>query len=291
MKKFVNFDDLDVDMEGVRRLNKIGVAGCGVVGEATAQALEGQMYEVVRYDIKHHPDTLDELLTCDVVFICVSAPTKNGIVSIHNIVDVIEKLSYEQAIVIKSTVPPMTTKMLYDKYEGTRRILHSPEFLTAGNAIHDAMYPERVYVGIPDESLRSLAEDVMVLLTVWASESEIYDSTTTEMIKYACNGFLTTKVIYSNVIHDICVNFGIDSSTVLASMGADHRIGTSHTTVTADGGRGAGGMCFPKDLAAMCSFGSVNPRAELMLNSLQIINDYYLKASGKDIDIIEALTD
>jgi UDPglucose 6-dehydrogenase len=291
MKKVINFDDLDVETTE-SPFKKLGVAGCGVVGEATARALEVLGNDVVRYDIKHHPDTLDELLTCDLVFICVSAPTKNGTVNIDNVVDVIEKLSYEQIVVIKTTVPPGTTKMLYERYSGTRRILHSPEFLTANNANDDALYPDRIYLGVPDESLLQLGRDVIAKLPfIWTQAYEVYDSTTTELIKYACNGFLTAKVVYSNVIHDICDAFGVDSKAVLDCMSEDLRIGPSHTTVASDGGRGAGGMCFPKDLAAMCGFGSVNPRAELFLNSIQIANDFYLKTSGKDVDILKSLTD
>lgn len=269
---------------------RIGVAGCGVVGSAIAKEYEERSYEVVRYDVKTHPDTLNELRNCDIVFIAVSAPTNPDMsVDTSNVEDVISKLSYDQIAVIRSTVPPGTTKRIFNQYKGLKRIIHSPEFLTANNPMEGVRYPERTFYGLPHPSLIGVAEFVESHAPFFSGDVFYYDSDETELIKYASNTFLAMKVVYSNLIHDIAQSYGIsDPSRVLNGMGTDSRIGLSHTTVD-ENGRGAGGMCFPKDLYAFIRIASAVPSADSLLRCIRGINDKYLYSSKKDLDILEKL--
>src|SRR5438128_5487767 len=155
-------------------------------------------------------------------------------------------------VVNKSTVPPLTGDMV-SKVLRSRNQKHSaevvsnPEFLREGSAIQDFMHPDRVVIGSHDraaaDKVAKLYEplDAPILIT-----PNIY---TAEMVKYASNAFLATRISFINEIARISERVGADAKLVAEGMGLDKRIGPSFL----DAGIGYGGSCFPKDVAALAA--------------------------------------
>ena len=155
-------------------------------------------------------------------------------------------------VVNKSTVPPLTGDMVSRVLQkGNSRhlaaVVSNPEFLREGSAIQDFMHPDRVVVGSHDrEAAEKVAKlyaplDAPVLIT-----PNIY---TAEMVKYASNAFLATRISFINEIARISERVGADAKLVAEGMGLDKRIGPSFL----DAGIGYGGSCFPKDVAALAA--------------------------------------
>ncbi len=155
-------------------------------------------------------------------------------------------------VVNKSTVPPLTGDMVSNvlKKRNSRHVapvVSNPEFLREGSAIQDFMHPDRVVVGSNDRrAAEKVAElyaplDAAVLIT-----PNIY---TAEMVKYASNAFLATRISFINEIAWISERVGADAKLVAEGMGLDKRIGSSYL----DAGIGYGGSCFPKDVAALAA--------------------------------------
>ncbi len=155
-------------------------------------------------------------------------------------------------VVNKSTVPPLTGDMVSNvlrkrQTEHKAPVVSNPEFLREGSAIHDFMHPDRVVVGSHDrdaaEKVATLYEplDAPILIT-----PNIY---TAEMVKYASNAFLATRISFINEIARISERVGADAKLVAEGMGLDKRIGPHFL----DAGIGYGGSCFPKDVAALAA--------------------------------------
>jgi UDPglucose 6-dehydrogenase len=161
-----------------------------------------------------------------------------------------EHLQPEAIVVIKSTVPPGTADMVSTWINGHRmsrpliRVVSHPEFLREGSAIEDFFAPDRVVVGSGD---RAAAEAVAALYATLRCPVLITDRRTAEMIKYASNAFLATKISFINEMSGICERVGADVKFVAQGMGYDRRIGP----LFLDAGIGYGGSCFPKDVKAL----------------------------------------
>ncbi len=153
-------------------------------------------------------------------------------------------------IINKSTVPIGTGDWVADIVKGaqtkpiTFSVVSCPEFLREGSAISDFMSPHRTVIGSLD---REAANQVAHLHLALRAPIVITDLRTAEMIKYASNAFLATKISFINELADICEAFGADVKEVAAGMGYDARIGRHFL----DAGLGWGGSCFPKDVQAL----------------------------------------
>ncbi|WP_266017234.1 UDP-glucose dehydrogenase family protein [Brucella intermedia] len=156
-------------------------------------------------------------------------------------------------VVIKSTVPVGTGDVVQKiigsvKRPGSFSVASNPEFLREGVAIGDFLEPDRVVIGVEDERARSM------LVALYAPPLEprqtpilITQRRTAELIKYAANAFLATKITFINELADLCEEVGSDVSELALGMGLDKRIGTSFLNA----GPGYGGSCFPKDTLAL----------------------------------------
>ena len=175
--------------------------------------------------------------------------------------------------------------------------MHAPEFLREASAAYDAANPERVIVGIPLESAeyRKRAEDVVALLPK-ADFVRITSARAAELVKYAGNVFLYIKVVFGNLLYDLAQSQNVSYDDLSAMLGADSRIMPSHLTVvhasghTDKQGRGAGGHCFIKDFEAFrrlyeASVGDKEGGA--LLDAFKDKNNDLLRASGKDLDLLE----
>jgi UDPglucose 6-dehydrogenase len=186
-------------------------------------------------------------------------------------------------IINKSTVPIGTGDWVADIVKGAQRepiefaVVSCPEFLREGSAIVDFMSPHRNVIGSLD---RDAANKVAQLHLPLRAPIVITDLRTAEMIKYASNAFLATKISFINELADLCELVGADVKEVAAGMGYDARIGRHFL----DAGLGWGGSCFPKDvqaLAYMAKEKGLNPR---ILNDVMDVNYDRRKAVTKHVE-------
>jgi UDPglucose 6-dehydrogenase len=192
------------------------------------------------------------------VFIAVGTPPKDDgsadLTFIHQVAESIgEHLNGYKIIVTKSTVPIGTgqtiEQIVRDKAGGKHRfaVVSNPEFLREGSAIDDFMHPDRVVIGTRDPKAAELMMDVYSPLAAADVPFIITDVESAELIKYASNGFLATKISFINEVARICEAKGANVEVVAKGMGLDSRIGPKFLSA----GPGFGGSCFPKDTRAM----------------------------------------
>jgi UDPglucose 6-dehydrogenase len=201
----------------------------------------------------------------DAIFICVGTPSLNdGTVDLKYIyqaaTEVAHYMNDYKLIIIKSTVPIGTCKRIKDiinlclkkqKKSVDFDIVSNPEFLREGCAVNDFMHPDRIIIGTENEKSEKLMK-VIYNSPIFSNTPFIFTTLeTSEMIKYASNAFLATKISYINEIADICEHSGADILVVAKAMGLDKRIGKEFLHP----GPGFGGSCFPKDTRALIKQG------------------------------------
>ena len=196
---------------------------------------------------------IEELRDCEIIFICVGTPSKeDGSIDLKYIKQAAEDISKildsYKVIVVKSTVIPGTTesliKILGKKVGRDFGLAMNPEFLKEGSALKDFFEPDRIVVGSYDEKTKEILEE---LYKDFNCPKIFTNIKTAEMIKYASNAFLATKISFINEIGNICKKLGIDVYDVAEGMGYDKRIGREFLNA----GIGFGGSCFPKDVKAL----------------------------------------
>jgi len=152
-------------------------------------------------------------------------------------------------IVIKSTVPPNTTKALQDLCLDSQ-IVFNPEFLLERNAEEDFRNTSRVILGGPRPATTRLKQFYSKIFP--RADIIKTDSTIAEMVKYLTNSFLAVKVSFANEIYNVCNSLGVDYDKVIEYASHDDRLGNTHWAVPGpDGHYGFGGSCFPKDINAL----------------------------------------
>jgi UDPglucose 6-dehydrogenase len=182
-----------------------------------------------------------------------------------------QKMTHPLIIVNKSTVPVGTGDWVADIVRETQPkpmdfwVVSCPEFLREGTAIADFMNPHRVVLGSRN---REAADRVASLHHSLRAPIVVTDLATAEMIKYASNAFLATKISFINEIANICEALGADVKEVAAGMGYDARIGRQML----DAGVGYGGSCFPKDVKALAYMATVQGRNPQLLQAVMEIN-------------------
>lgn len=272
----------------------IGFIGQGYVGGAYADDFEARNYRTTRYALEEpYAKNKDDIAKCDVVFIAVPTPTTPEGFDYHIVDEALSLVGKGKVVVIKSTLLPGTTEKLQEKHPDIV-ILHSPEFLRAETAERDAKQPYRNIIGLPhDTPAHKKAAEMLVKILPKAPVTSFCTSREAEIIKYAANCFLYTKVVYFNLIYDLAEKMDADFANVRKGVTVDPRIGDSHTAIIDHDGRGAGGFCFIKDLAALRMFFEQEfPEATLdiaILKSLEQKNIALLKATDKDIDLLEGV--
>ncbi len=176
-------------------------------------------------------------------------------------------------IVNKSTVPVGTGDWVADIVRGKQpnpipfSVVSCPEFLAEGSAISDFMNPARIVLGSTDRAAANSVADLHLSLR---APIVVTDLRTAEMIKYASNAFLATKISFINEIANICEALGADVKEVAAGMGYDPRIGKHFLNA----GLGWGGSCFPKDVRALAYMATVQGKHPQLLQSVMDINKY-----------------
>lgn len=200
----------------------------------------------------------------EVIFIAVGTPPKeNGEADLRYVFDVAEtiakNLNNYKVVVTKSTVPVGTNRKIKDyikKLSGKNDfdVISNPEFLREGKAVYDFFHPDRVVIGYESEKARKIMEDIYRSLYLIQTPFVWCNLETAEMIKYASNAFLATKITFINQIANLCEAVGADVHEVAKAMGMDGRISPKFLHP----GPGYGGSCFPKDTKAIVEIGIKN---------------------------------
>ena len=216
----------------------------------------------------------------DVVFIAVGTPSRrgDGHADLTHVMeaaqDIGEALSGYAVVAIKSTVPVGTNRAV-------AKVLHkanpaavfdvasNPEFLREGAAIDDFMWPDRVIVGVDSERAKEVMRAVYRPLGRRDTPVLFTGLESAEMIKYAANAFLATKITFINEMAQLCERTGADIKAVSKGMGLDGRIGNNYL----EAGPGFGGSCFPKDLAALARIGQEHAVPMQIVETVIKVND------------------
>lgn len=206
-------------------------------------------------------ETEDAVAGSEAVFIAVGTPGRHGDgrADLHNVREAAEDVARcmddgYKVIVMKSTVPVGTGReigKLVAKHRPpeTFDIASNPEFLREGSAIGDFMRPDRVVIGVESERAARILQAVYRPLYLLETPIVLTALETAEMIKYAANAFLATKITFINEIADLCEKVGADVQDVARGIGLDGRIGSKFLHA----GPGYGGSCLPKDTRALVS--------------------------------------
>ena len=279
-------------------MNKIGFIGQGWIGKNYADDFEDRGHEVVRYALEEpYVKNKEAIKSCKIVFVAVPTPTTEAGFDDSYVRDALKVAGDDSVVVIKSTITVGTTKILQNDYPHLT-VFHSPEFLREKSAAHDAANPDRNLVGIPEDTIekRKLAQEVLDVLPD-APYQHIMDSNDAELVKYAGNCYLYTKVLFMNMLYDLVEKSGGDWQRVRDALINDPRIGISHTepvhksghdTSETGGLRGAGGHCFIKDFETFRSMYAEivgDTFGEDLLRAGSEYNRKLLVQSGKDIDL------
>ena len=210
--------------------------------------------------LKFSTDLKKSIRDSDIVFICVGTPTKKGSSSadLSQIFNVAKQISYSinkfKIIVTKSTVPVTTgdkiEKILLKKNNKKKfSIVSNPEFLREGEAIRDFIYPDRIVIGSNDKKSSRILKNLYNPLISKGAQYFKTSRRAAELIKYASNSFLATKITFINEIANLCEKTGINIEDISIGMGLDKRIGSRFLRT----GPAYGGSCFPKDTKAIIS--------------------------------------
>ena len=208
--------------------------------------------------LKFSTDLDNSVKKSDIVFICVGTPTKkNGIgADLSQIYSVSKEISKSinkfKIIITKSTVPVTTgdeiEKILLKKVNKNKfSVISNPEFLREGEAIRDFIYPDRVVIGANDKKSAKILKNLYSPLISKGAKFISTNRRAAELIKYASNAFLATKITFINEIANLCEKTGIDVEDISIGIGLDKRIGSRFLRA----GPAYGGSCFPKDTKAI----------------------------------------
>ena len=255
--------------------------------------LQESLQKVVRNGyLKSTLDNKEAVLNTDITFIATATPSQpNGSINLQHIrnatreiAEALNKKDTYHLIVVKSTVVPGTTenvvKPLLEKHSNKQcgsdfGLCMNPEFLREGSALHDALNPDRIIIGEHDkksgDTLQALYQDFYGDKTPPTIRTNL---PTAELIKYANNAFLATKISFINTIANICEKIPeADITTVAKGIGLDQRINPQFLNA----GLGYGGSCLPKDAKALIAFSNQLGYKPAMLQTVQEVNENQAK--------------
>ena len=198
----------------------------------------------------------------DIIFICVGTPTKKNSNSaelkyVFNVARELKKIIKSYKIIItKSTVPVTTGDKIENILSNLKKkklvdVVSNPEFLREGDAIRDFIYPDRVIIGTDSNKANKVLKSLYLPIIKKTSRYLKTSRRGAELIKYASNAFLATKISFINEIANLCEKTGIDVKDISFGMGSDQRIGDRFLRA----GPAYGGSCFPKDTRALIDIG------------------------------------
>jgi UDPglucose 6-dehydrogenase len=272
---------------------RVSIIGSGVVGEATGKGLHMKGNAVLFHDIDgeklnaleqqgfHVTGSLAEAIHgSDILFICVPTPTVRGTFDAHVVEGVVADIGHVlssaegyKRVVVRSTVLPTVTRARIVPLLEECSHLHAgldfgvcmnPEFLRERLALHDFLNPSRVVIGEFDQRSGDAVAELYAPFNAPVIRTNL---DTAEIIKYAANLFLATKISFFNEIYMLCEKMRVNADTVSKTVALDPRIGDYGI----QGGKPFDGNCFPKDLAAFITFAkSLNVDPKLLQAALAV---------------------
>jgi len=230
--------------------------------------------------LRFSPNIEEGVTSSLVIFIAVGTPSNDdGSADLRAVEEVAKEIARYmdgyKAVVVKSTVPVGTCRRLKQMIQDHQvrpspfDIVSNPEFQREGSAIEDFMRPDRVTIGAESEQAIAIMKDIYSALYLIETPFVITSLETAEMIKYAANAFLATKVTFINEIANLCERVGSDVYHVARAMGLDGRIGKKFLHP----GPGYGGSCFPKDTRALSRIAHESGYAFKILDSVIEVNE------------------
>lgn len=260
---------VDIDSEKIRKLEQ----GHIPIYEPGLEALVKQNVRAQRLSFSTSlPDVMDD---AEVFVIAVGTPSRADgqadLQYVYTVAETIGKhLKHYAVVVDKSTVPVGTGKevdrIIRSHYNGDFAVASCPEFLREGSAVDDFMHPDRIVIGARDD--RS-AKVMLDLFRRVKGEKLVTSVESAELIKYASNAFLATKISFINEIAQLCERAGGDIEEVAYGVGLDPRIGPRFLQA----GIGWGGSCFPKDVRALDQIGGVHGYGFKLLSAVIEVNN------------------
>ncbi len=267
---------IDIDKERVERINN----GVPPIYE---EGLDDLLRRCLAAGRLRATTKMDDLLGTDISMICVGTPS--GLLDyidlkyVEEVSGGIGELLRDKEefhlVVVKSTVVPGTTlymvQPLLESRSGKKAgkdfgVAMNPEFLREGKAVEDFMKPDRIVLGCTDDRSRKMLSDLYADFDAPVMHT---DPSTAEMIKYATNSFLVTKISFINEIGNICKELGIDVYEVARGLGMDSRISPKFLNA----GLGFGGSCFPKDVKALVNKAKEVYYRPILLNAALEVNE------------------
>jgi UDPglucose 6-dehydrogenase len=226
----------------------------------------------------------------DAIFIAVGTPSRRGdghadLSYVHQAArDIAKAIVRDTVVVTKSTVPVGTGDEVERIFREERpdlsvAVVSNPEFLREGAAIGDFKRPDRIVIGIEDPRAEQAMRDVYRPLYLNQAPLLFTGRRTAELIKYAANAFLATKITFINEVADLCEAVGADVQEVSRGIGLDNRIGGKFLHA----GPGYGGSCFPKDTLALLKTGEDHDAPLRIVEAVVQVNDSRKRAMGRKI--------
>jgi UDPglucose 6-dehydrogenase len=245
---------------------------------------------VAQHRLSFSTDVPQAVRESEAVFICVGTPARRGdgfadLSFVHDCAaEIAQHLDGYKVIVTKSTVPVGTG----DAVERTLRkaapdkafdVVSNPEFLREGAAIEDFRRPDRIVIGANDQRAREMMELVYRPLYLNRAPFLFTDRRSAEIIKYASNAFLATKITFINEVADLCEAVGANVQDVARGMGLDNRIGGKFLHA----GPGYGGSCFPKDTVALIRTGEEHGAPLRIVETVAAVNERRKRSMARKI--------
>ena len=273
---------------------KLGFIGQGYVGKTYADLFEKKGYDIVRYSLEEpYIKNKSKIRDCDIVFIAVNTPTRPTGFDDSAIREVLKYVGDGKVAVVRSTLVPGTTESLQKQFPKIF-LMHTPEFLTARLAFEEAAQPKQTIIGIAKDNAEYREKAKIVLDILPASpHRSIVPAKEAEMIKYIQNNFLYVKNIYMSIVYKFAEEMGCDLTNICSALLANPMMGTYHhmdLETLNRVGYGAGGECLLKDFEAFIQLykkENGEKSGEKILEAIRDRNLEMLKASGKDLKIIE----
>jgi UDPglucose 6-dehydrogenase len=235
-------------------------------------------------------ETAGVVRSASAIFLAVGTPSRHGdgyadLTFIHEAArEVASEIEGFAVIVIKSTVPVGTSEEVEaiirrERPNAQFAVVSNPEFLREGAAIEDFKHPDRVVVGVEDERARAVMREVYRPLFINETPILFTSRRAAELIKYASNAFLATKITFINEMADLCEKCGADVQEIARGMGLDRRVARQFLHA----GPGFGGSCFPKDTAALAAIGQHHGAPVKIVETVIAVNDARKRAMADKV--------
>ena len=244
---------LDKDHSKIEKLN----SGQSPIYEPGLDELIKENYRAKR--LFFTTNISEALNKSNIIFICVGTPNKKNSLSVDlsyvfKVAKEISKFSKNKKIIVtKSTVPVGTGDLIEKKLNNKKKftVISNPEFLREGDAIRDFRFPDRIVIGSNTPNAFKIMNNLYLPLIKKGAKFFTTNRRGAELIKYASNAFLATKITFINEIANLCEKTGINVEDISLGMGSDVRIGSRFLRA----GPAYGGSCFPKDTKGLVSIG------------------------------------